>query len=299
MASWQAHIANFILRRTVKAKLASEPTPVVIRRALGSMRPPVPRSCVATEMDVGGIPGEWMRLAKPSRSPQRTMLYLHGGAHIACSPITHRTITSAFARQGWQVFAPDYRLAPEHPFPAGLRDCIAAYNGLINYGIDPARIVIAGDSAGGNLTLATALSLRDANQPLPKALVLFSPVTDFAWTGDSILGNSKRCSMFTHTILPTGAKHYLGRHDPRDPLVSPHYAELNGFPPMLIHASEDEILRDDSVRLAARAQQAGVTVELKLWPVVPHVWQIAHHLIPEGRESLRLVNEFLNRHVRQ
>jgi monoterpene epsilon-lactone hydrolase len=296
MASWQAHVAVFILRRTVKARLTRLLTPTTIRKALGSMRPPIPFDCEAQQTGINRVPGEWMRSRK-NPSTARTMLYLHGGAHIACSPVTHRPLTSAFAQQGFDVFAPDYRLAPEHRFPNGLQDCIAAYEGLLAKGIDPKRLVIAGDSAGGNLTLATCLSLRAKNIPLPKAIVLFSPVTDFVWSGDSIRANSKSCAMFTHDMLPTGAQLYLGEHDRRDPLASPLYADLTGLPPMIIHASEQEILRDDSVHLAERARQAGVSVEIKLWPTVPHVWQMAHQLIPEGRESLRLVNEFLDRQV--
>jgi monoterpene epsilon-lactone hydrolase len=298
MASWQAHIANFVLRRTVKAKLVRSPTPATIRKVLGSMRPPVPRDCRVTPASVGGIAGEWMRSTRHSQGTHaRTMLYVHGGAHIACSPLTHRPITSAFAKQDWQVFAPDYRLAPEHRFPSGLDDVIAAYRGLLAMGIDAKRLVVAGDSAGGNLSLALCLSLRAMNAPLPSAVVLFSPVTDLAWTGDSIRSNTNNCAMFAHQILPIGSELYLGEHNPRDPLVSPLYADLTGLPPMIIHAGEHEILRDDSLRLAERARQAGVSVEIKLWPTVPHVWQMAHQLIPEGRESLRLVNEFLDRQV--
>jgi monoterpene epsilon-lactone hydrolase len=296
MASWQAHVATFILRRTVKAQLTRLLTPATIRKALGAMRPPIPRDCDAQQTSINRIPGEWMRSRKSSNAT-RTMLYLHGGAHIACSPVTHRPLTSAFAKQGFDVFAPDYRLAPEHRFPNGLQDCVAAYEGLLAKGVDPQRLVIAGDSAGGNLALATCLSLRVKNIPLPKAIVLFSPVTDFTWTGESIRTNTKSCAMFTHDMLPTGAELYLGEHDPCDALASPLYADLTGLPPMIIHAGEHEILRDDSVRLAERARQAGVSVELKLWPIVPHVWQMAHQLLPEGRESLRLVNEFLDRQV--
>jgi monoterpene epsilon-lactone hydrolase len=299
MASWQAHLANFVLRRTVKARLVRSPTPETIRKSLGSMRPGIPRDCVATQTIVGGINGEWMqskhRVSETAKA--RTMLYLHGGAHIACSPVTHRPITSALAKQGWRVLSPDYRLAPEHRFPAGLQDAVATYSGLLDAGTDPKHLVIAGDSAGGNLALSLCLSLRAANAPLPAALVLFSPVTDFAWTGDSIRANSASCSMFAHQILPIGTQLYLGEHDPRDPLASPIYADLSGLPPMVLHVSEHEILRDDSLRLAERAKQAGVTVELKTWPSVPHVWQMAHQFMPEGRESLRLVGAFLDRHV--
>ncbi|MBC7982911.1 MAG: alpha/beta hydrolase [Candidatus Obscuribacterales bacterium] len=295
MASWQAHVANFILRRTVRAKLVRSPTPETLRKAFGTMRPAVPRDCAATQAVVGGIRGEWLRTRRGDS--RGTLLYLHGGAHVACSPVTHRPLTSAFAKHEWQVFAPDYRLAPEHRFPAGLHDVVAAYRGLLADGVEPKSLVVAGDSAGGNLALALCLSLRAANVPMPAALALFSPVTDFAWTGESIRTNSDSCAMFSHQILPHGTQFYLGGHNPRDPLVSPVYADLSGLPPMLVHASEHEILRDDSVRIAERAQQAGVHVEFKTWPNVPHVWQMAHRWMPEGRESLELVHEFLRRYV--
>jgi len=297
MASWQAYVTNFVLRRTVKAKVLRSPTPDTLRNVLGRMRFPISDDCRASSDVVGGVAGEWMRCTRHRHSNSRTLLYIHGGAHIACSPQTHRPITSAFAQHGWQVFAPNYRLAPEHRFPAGLDDVVAAYNGLLASGIDANRIAVAGDSAGGNLSLALCLSLRAGAQNLPAALALFSPVTDFAWTGDSARTNSKSCALLAHEVLPIGAELYLGGHDPRDPLASPLYADLGRLPPMSIHASEHEVLRDDSIRLAERAQQAGVTVELKTWPVVPHVWQMAHRFIPEGRESLRLANAFLDRYV--
>jgi len=274
MASWQTHITNFILRRTVKAKVLRSPDPITLRGALGKMRFPI----------------------REGNSTARTLLYIHGGAHIACSPQTHRPIASAFAAHGWRVFSPDYRLAPEYAFPAGLNDVIACYRALLS-NADATRIVIAGDSAGGNLALALCLSIRDSGEPLPAALALFSPVTDFAWTGESVQSNSKSCALLAAEILPFGTRYYLGEHDPLDPLASPLYGNLHGLPPMVIHASQHEVLRDDSVRLAQRAQQAGVTVQWQLWPHVPHVWQMAHRFIPEGRESLRLATDFLDRYV--
>ncbi len=291
MASWQAHVAASVCKVIIKRPLVKRPTLATIRKTLGAARPPVPRGCTAKDAAVGDVRGEWM--TADSLTTIGTLLYLHGGAHVACSPVTHRPITSWFARQGWRVFAPDYRLAPEHRFPAGIDDCVAVYRALLASGTDAKQLVVAGDSAGGNLTLALCLSLRAKGLPQPAAIALFSPVTDFTWSGASSIDNSPRCAMFSKDILPVGAEFYLGEHDPRDPLVSPYYADLQGLPPMVFHVGDDEILRDDSIRVAENAQKAGIDVQIKTWPVVPHVWQILHRLIPEGRESLRLVNTFL------
>jgi acetyl esterase/lipase len=133
--------------------------------------------------------------------------------------------------------------------------------------------------------------------PQPAAIALLSPVTDFTWSGASTTDNSDRCAMFSKDILPVGAHLYLGTHDPRDPLASPYYADLKNLPPMVFQVGEDEILLDDSVRVAEHARQAGIEVEIKTWPVVPHVWQMVHRLLPEARESLRLVDTFLRKHL--
>lgn len=291
MASWQAHVATALCKLMIKRPLVKSPTLLTIRKTLGATRPGVPRSCTAKDGVVGGIRGEWMTAG--SVAPNSTMLYLHGGAHVACSPITHRPLTSWFAKQGWRVFAPDYRLAPENRFPAGLEDCVAVYRALLADGVDPKQLVVAGDSAGGNLTLALCLSLRNLGLPQPTAIALLSPVTDFTWSGASITTNSARCAMFSKDILPVGSHLYLDQHDPRDPLASPYYADLKGLPTMIIHAGEDEILGDDSIRVAEHAKQAGVEVQLRTWPVVPHVWQMLHPFVPEARESLRLIHSFL------
>jgi acetyl esterase/lipase len=158
-------------------------------------------------------------------------------------------------------------------------------------------MVVAGESAGGGLALSLMLALRAAGVPLPAAAALFSPWTDLAATGDSIRTNSGRCAMFNGPDVAASARYYLGDTDPRNPLASPLYADLAGLPPLLIHAGADEVLRDDSTRLAERARAAGVPVELKIWPVVPHAWQLAPHLIPEARQSLRESAAFLRVHA--
>ncbi len=197
-----------------------------------------------------------------------------------------------FAAHGFRVFAPDYRLAPEHPFPAAVEDVIAAWRGLL--AAVPGRAVVAGDSAGGTLALALMLALRDAGAMLPGGAALFSPGTDLAGTGDSMRTNARRDAMFLSDAIRHLADAYLGGADPRTPLASPLYADLAGLPPLLIHVGEREILRDDSTRLAERARAAGVAVDLHVWPVVPHVWQFAHATVPEARRSLAAAATFLH-----
>lgn len=294
MASWQAHLVAAICKLMVKRPLVKSPTVATIRKVFNAPAPRVPHGCSAKVESLGNVRGEWM--TAEDATSIGTMLYLHGGAYVACSPVTHRPFTSWFAAQGWRVFAPEYRLAPEHRYPAQIEDALSVYRALLEIGVDPKRLVVAGDSAGGNLTLALCLSLRDAGVPPPAAVAMFSPVTDFTWSGASIEGNSERCAMFSKTILPIGKELFLGDRDPRDPIASPYFADLRGLPPMLFHVGGDEILRDDSIRVAEHARQAGLEVELRTWPIVPHIWQMLHPWIPEGRESLRLAQAFLARH---
>jgi acetyl esterase/lipase len=224
------------------------------------------------------------------------LLYLHGGGYFACSAETHRPITAFFALYGFRVFALDYRLAPENRFPAAADDAVAFYRSLLSAGYPPQRIVLSGESAGGGLALSLMLALRAAGVPLPVAAALFSSWTDLAATGDSIRTNTHRCAMFDGAGVAFSARYYLGDTDPRNPLASPLYADLASLPLLLIHGGADEVLCDDSTRLAERAQAAGVPVELNIWPVVPHAWQLAPHLIPEARQSLRESAAFLRAH---
>lgn len=220
---------------------------------------------------LGGLPGEWLR---PPRDSGNVLLYLHGGAFIVGSPQSHRSITSYFARHGaLTVFALDYRLAPEHAFPAASDDAFAAYQALLEQGHAASRIVIAGDSVGGNLVLGTALRARDAGLPLPGALVCFSPVTDC--TGANLLRPPAGDPLIQPRWLQQGAEAYCPQADQRRrALVSPLYAELTGLPPLLIQVGEDEWLLPQSQLLAEQARAAGVDCELELYPRQWHVFQI-------------------------
>lgn len=294
MASLQAHFAVWFTKWRVKSRLKGCRDYRVARSILRPLPYKTPPTVRITPAHVNGISGEWVESAS---STQAVLLYLHGGGYFGCSAETHRPITVWFARHGFRVFAPDYRLAPENPFPAALDDAVAAYRGLLADGYSPQHLVVAGDSAGGGLTLSLMLALRAEGTPLPTAAALFSPWTDLAATGESIRTNASRCAMFHGADIGPSARYYLGSADPRNPLASPLHADLSGLPSLLVHVGADECLRDDSTRIAEKARAAGVPVELKIWPVVPHAWQLAVQVLPEARQSLREASDFLLKHA--
>jgi monoterpene epsilon-lactone hydrolase len=240
--------------------------------------------------------GEWMEPIDPNHAAHgRCILYLHGGGYTVMSARTHRSLTSRLAT--WsdaRLFALDYRLAPEHPFPAAVEDAIAAYHALIAVGIPASRVVVAGDSAGGGLALALLLSLRDAAEPLPAGAVLFSPWTDLAATGKSIVDNDAIDPLFCGAWVARHARYYLGKTSATHPLASPVYADLAGLPPLLIQVSDCEVLLDDSTRVAEKATRSGVDVTLRIWHGVPHGWQIFAPILPEGRDALREAGAFIS-----
>ncbi|HKN75872.1 MAG TPA: alpha/beta hydrolase [Candidatus Acidoferrum sp.] len=290
MASWQAYLSVWIIKWRVKRKLRGVRDYRVARKILKPDPYKVPADVRISPAQVGGVPGEWV---EGTGSAKAVLLYLHGGGYFGCSAQSHRPITAAWAHQGFRVLAPNYRLAPENRFPAAVDDAVAAYRGLLAEGYSPMQIVVSGDSAGGGLALSLILTLRDEGNPLPAGAALFSPWTDLAATGESIRINADRCAMFHGPDIGLSARYYLGEMDPRNPIASPLYADFTGLPPLLIHVGADEVLRDDSTRLAEKARAAGVRVELKVWPVVPHAWQLAPHRIPEARQSLRESAAFL------
>ena len=289
MPSWQARLASFIIRRRIKPRLR-DMSDVHYLRKVFEQPLPVPRGGQFTSALVGGVSGEWVT-AKSKDTSLGTLLYLHGGGFIGCSPITHRSLTITLALKGWRVFVPDYRLAPEHPFPAAIEDAVAVWRELSQTIIDQ-RLVVAGDSAGGNLSLALMLHEKSAGRRLPDAAALFSPATDMTGQSPSLHTNTDRDAMFNGTELEKITNAYLQGHDPTDALASPLLGDLAGLPPLLVHVGADEILRDDSLRLAEKAIAQGVNVRTQIWPGVAHVWQLLWQL-PEAKQSVQQASDFL------
>jgi monoterpene epsilon-lactone hydrolase len=239
-----------------------------------------------------GVPAEWISLS--GVATDRVALYLHGGSYNAGSIRTHRTLA---ANTAWAIDAKmlliDYRLAPDHPYPAALQDASTAYQWLLTQGYQSKDIFLAGDSAGSGLALGLALRLRDQTRPLPAALVCYSPWTDLALTGESYIRNAKSDVMVSVAELRQSALLYLGATDPCTPYASPLYANARGLPPVLIQVGSDEILLADSIRWAESARAAGVEVKLEVWDGMQHEWQFAARLMPEGRQALEHVKEFI------
>ena len=301
MPSLQARLVKVLVRATIKRRLArrgkSSADSIAATRAmleLGAARAArVPRD-VRLETVESGVRGEWVR-ANGADNPDRAILYVHGGGYVACSPVTHRTLTIALARAcGAPLFAVHYRLAPEEPYPAALDDTVAAYDMLRANGLRAEDIVIAGDSAGGGLAVATALALRARDQvDRPVAgIVAFSPWTDLLGTGGSLTTNSDSDDMLTGANVAPSALYYATPEQLADPLVSPLYGNFKNFPPLLIFASTSEVLRDDAVRLAGRARSQGSEATLRLEAALPHVWQVFDKL-PEARRSIAQTAEFV------
>ena len=263
------------------------------------LRPPVPKSAVITPVNISsngdGVRGEW--IAWQGQTPQRTIYYLHGGGYIACSPATHRAFSVALARAAEaRVFMLDYRLAPEHRFPAPVEDAVAAYRWLLAQGEQPDNMLIGGESAGGRLTIATLVALRDAGLPLPKAAFVVSPWTDMTGSGASAQRNEKTDPMFYTASVHKFAQAYLGTASPMEPLASPLQADLSGLPPLLIYASASECLLDDAVQLAERAKQFGVEAELQTPDGLMHVWPLFVGMLPEAAETIQELGAFARQH---
>jgi acetyl esterase/lipase len=239
----------------------------------------------AEPVDAGGVPAEWT--ATSSADPSRVVLYLHGGGYVSGSIASHRSMVSFLgAAAGARTLALDYRLAPENKFPAACEDALTGYRFLVDSGIDPRRIVLAGDSAGGGLVMATLLSLRDAGGRMPAGGFTISPWVDLLNVGDSMDGKAAVDPMIGKAYLDDLAANYLQGADPRTPRASPLYADLRGLPPLLIQVGTAECLLDDATRLAARAAAADVHVTLSTWPDMIHVWHLFHAQLAEARAAI-------------
>jgi len=242
---------------------------------------PKDETLVTTAKEFGGVPGLW------ADGERGVLLYLHGGGYTLGSAKAYEQFAASLARSAdVALFSVDYRLAPEHPYPAAIDDAVAAYRGLLAGGIPSTDIVIVGDSAGGGLTLAALVALRDAGEALPSAAVVLSPFADLTFSGGSMTGKAERDPALTESGLRDAAAHYLQGADPSTPSASPVFAELLGLPPLLVEVGQDEILLSDSVRIAERAAENGVDVTLHVWPTMIHDWAVFSFMLSEGRDLI-------------
>jgi monoterpene epsilon-lactone hydrolase len=262
------------------------------REAFEATAAPPPPGTTVEPVDAGGVPAEWVTAAGADSG--RVLMYLHGGAYQVGSPaLLRRMIALISAAAQVRVLSVGYRLAPEHPFPAAVDDALTAYRFLLKGGTDPAVIAIAGDSAGGGLTLATLVALRDAGDPLPAAAVAISPWTDLALTSESLVTRADADVMIKPDGIRESVATYLAGADPRHPYASPLYADLHGLPPVLIHVGDAEVILDDSTRFAAKARVAGVEVTLEIWDEMPHVWHAFAGLLPESDQAIERIGNWL------
>jgi acetyl esterase/lipase len=247
------------------------------------------------KIEVEGMPT--LRAQPGRRDPETTVLYLHGGGYCWGSWGTHASLITHLAiAADTVVYAPNYRLAPEHPHPAGLEDALAAYEWLLAQGVSPGALTIAGDSAGGGLTLALALAIRDRGLPMPASIVLISPWVDMRGDSRSMREKASVDPMLSPSGIHRCSAAYCGGRDPDDPGCSPLFADLVALPPMLIQVGTDEILLDDSTRLAERCREAGVDVTLKVFEGLWHDFQIHVGMMKESDEAIGEIAEFLRLH---
>jgi acetyl esterase/lipase len=282
----------------VRNLLASEPRPAGLaerRERLVSLftRYPVATDVFVESVEINGVGGEWT--ITPVADPTRVVMFLHGGAYISGGLATHRHLVAQVGREArTRTLALDYRLAPEHPYPAAVDDAIAGYEFLLAQGYEPANIALAGESAGGGLALATLVSLRDMGIAMPACAWLSSPWVDLEMTGETIVSKADVDPLIAKPYLLEAAAAYLHGADPRSPLASPLHADLRELPPMLIQVGTAETLLDDSMRLARLAAQADVRVTLEAWPEMIHAWSLFYQELEAGRQSLASMGAFVH-----
>lgn len=276
-----------------------EPTVEAIRKTLNQLKQvsKIPKDIEFEPIDVDGIYGEWIK--PPNAQLNKVLFYLHGGGFVAGSIDTHRDLVSRICRASNICgFIIDYRLAPEHPFPAALEDSFKTYKWLIREkNIDPNDLIIGGDSAGGNLTFATLIKARDEGLPLPSAAICISPATDLANTGNTINTKADVDPFISPELAEFMRGCYLKETDPKNPLASPLFADLDGLPPTFIQVGTSEILLDDSKRIAKKLESANVDVELDIWEDMIHVFAAFASLAPEGKEAIEKIGQFIKDHI--
>lgn len=294
MASLPAMLIKPLFRLLMKRDI-HQPEPLLrhMRRVMNAPLMPslIPRGVSLRQARVADVPGQWLS----TTDPQVTLLYLHGGAFVGGRLDSYHHFCSSLAKQlNARIFLADYRLAPEHPYPAAPDDAFAVYRALIREGLP---LIVAGDSAGGNLTLVTLLRARDHGLPMPACAVALSPGADATGELMSREANNDSDPMLSRVMIDGAIALYLQGADPKDPDVSPCRGEFHGLPPLMLTVSEEECLRDDAYAVAERARQAGVPVNLLSRPDMPHVWPIFSLLLPEARQDSRRLVRFMKSHL--
>lgn len=288
---------NRIRRSLLPTRLIIGYTPTNVVRWLQNITlhlPPLTQGVRTRNVVANGVPCEWFEAHKDANHP--VVLYLHGGGFVFGVSAMHRQMLAdiTHAIQGRALMV-DYRLAPEYPFPAALDDCLAAYRWLLDQGIPPQRIIIAGDSAGGNLTLALLIKLRDMSEPLPAAGVCLSPAPNLTKRDEDEIW-SRSDEILHPRALVKFREAYVGNNNSQNPLISPLFADLSNLPPLLIFAGGDEILCEDIEKFAKAAQAVGTSLDLKVYPRMWHVWQLSGKALPQTTQSLSEIAAFIREH---
>lgn len=290
--SIRAKLIGGVIRRLMKKRMATFTDADEVRGLANTPSPKVPGDITVEAIDIDGVGAEWV--VAPQGNAQQAMLYLHGGGYVFGGLDSHRDIAWRLAQEtGRRVLLLDYRLAPEHRFPAPVDDAFAAFGWLVRQGYDPQDLVVAGDSAGGGLALALALKLKDERTQLPAALVLLSPWADLTLSGATIDANDHTDVMLSRGAVQKFADIYLNEQDASHPYASPVFGDLSGLPRTYVIVGSGEVLRSDSERVVDAINAAGGQAALTVWPDMMHVFPIMARLIPEGKTAIKEIGDFL------
>ena len=283
------------VRRMLSALIGGPDTPFMERRPQAEQFAAAfvtPEGITIDADTLGGVVVE--RISTQDTQARRVFFHLHGGGFVLGNPAGSRAFTCAFARlAACKVVSVDYRLAPEHPFPAAVDDAVTAYRALLNSGVPAKDIAVGGESAGGGLAVSTLIAARDRGLPMPAALICISPWVDLRCGARSFVTKADVDPLLTRRSLKEMALAYLDGRNAREPLASPLLADLSGLPPMLVHAGSDEVLLDDAVALVEAAKAAGVAAQLEIWPGMIHVWHMFHAMLPEAIAAIEALSRFV------
>lgn len=295
--SMRARVISFVMRHTIKKQMSTFEDHLALRKQAGSSTGRTPAEVHTESVSANGVPAEWVRWREAT--DDGAIVYLHGGGYVFGSLDSHRSIAWRLARAtGMSVLLVDYRLAPEHPYPAAVDDAFNAYQWLLDQQIAQDRLVVAGDSAGGGLATALMLRLKTEGSKLPEAAVLLSPWADLTLSGASMSENADGDAMLSREALTKFKTLYLADTDPGTAYASPLYADLAGLPPVHVTVGSTEVLLSDAENLVTRINACGGTAELSIWPKLPHVFPILGDLIPESKQAIEDMAAFIRTHLK-